>query len=89
MLLAVVPPVLARLLIQNYNDKIQSSCSPILAYLEDGCVPKERELARLVMERSSFDTIDGIFYYENTMSKESAGSLVPIHWHDNCHAMSN
>ena len=40
--------------------------SPILSYLVDGRVPEERKLARkLVMERSRFDIIDGILYYEN------------------------
>ena len=40
--------------------------SPIVNYLEDGTIPTERKLARrLVMERSQFDNVDGLLYYEN------------------------
>lgn len=50
----------------NEQQRRDSELCSIIKYLEDGFIPPEKKLAkRLVMERSRYDIIDGVFYYEN------------------------
>ena len=60
-----------------------SELSPIIKYLEDGTIPTEKKLARrLVMERSRFDIIDGVLYYENPDVEGKWQIAVPTCWRE-------
>ena len=55
--------------------------SPMLKYIEEGSVPSEKKLARrLVMERSRFDVVDGVLYYENPGVEGKWRIAVPTSW---------
>ena len=55
--------------------------SPMLRYVEEGTLPSNKKDAKkLVMERSRFDIVDGVLYYENPDVEGRWRIAVPMCW---------
>ena len=56
---------------------------PSLKYVKDCTIPPKHKLAwRLVMERSRFDIVDRVLYYENPDIEVKWRIAVPICWRE-------